>query len=143
VLAAGGRFVIIDFEGEPAQPLAERQAKQSPLKDVAGMLRSFSYAAYEAWRIARHHDPDLEKSLGARADAWGAAVAAAFLARYRHTMDGAGLRPFDASAFAPLLDALVLDKALYEVDYELASRPDRVIVPLLGIRQILHTPVAV
>ena len=140
VLAAGGRFVIIDFEGEPAMPLAARRAKHSPLKDVAGMLRSFSYAAYVATLIVRQHHPDRAGQLQARAHAWDRAVAAAFLARYRHTTAGAGLVPSDAGAFERLLRALVLDKALYEVEYELASRPDWAIIPLLGILQILNAP---
>jgi starch synthase (maltosyl-transferring) len=140
VLAAGTRFVVIDFEGEPVRPLPERRAKHAPVKDVAGMLRSFSYAAHQAALSACQRRPDLAGELAARASAWEAAVAGAFLAGYRLTTAGTGLAPSDAGAFERLLGAFVLEKALYEVEYELASRPDWVIIPLLGILQILNAP---
>lgn len=131
VLATGGDFVIIDFEGEPSRPLAERRAKQSPLKDVAGMLRSFSYAAHAAAR-------DLEREPGdGRGAQWEAAVAAAFVTRYRKTLEGSGLVPEADEAWRQWLDAFVLDKAIYELDYELASRPAWVALPLLGILRFL------
>jgi starch synthase (maltosyl-transferring) len=142
VLAAGTRFVIVDFEGAPTRPLPERRAKHSPLKDVAGMLRSFSYAAHQATLTACQDRPDLEGQLLARASAWEAAVAGAFLAHYRLTTAGTGLVPEDAGAFVRLLGAFVLEKALYEVEYELAHRPDWVSIPLLGILQILNAPAA-
>ncbi len=134
VLSTGGDFVIIDFEGEPSRPLDERRAKQSPLKDVAGMLRSFSYAAHTADREseAQAGDP--------RGEQWEAAVAAAFVTRYRRTTAGSGLVPDTDEAWREWLDAFVLDKAIYELDYELASRPSWVAIPLLGILRILGGP---
>ena len=132
VLATGRRFVIIDFEGEPTKSLAERRAKQSPLKDVAGMLRSFGYAAHTARRAAGA--ADVHES---RRQAWEAAVGEAFVSGYRAAMAGAGLVPAGARAFARLLAAFVLDKAIYEVEYELASRPEWVTIPLRGLLQNL------
>jgi len=137
VLCAGQDFVIIDFEGEPARPLAERRAKQSPLKDVAGMLRSFSYAAYATWLAESEQHPDLSPRFEARAHKWEAAVSAAFLTRYRQTMARAALVPADDHGFGRLLDAFLLEKALYELRYELASRPRWVSIPLLGVLRIL------
>jgi maltose alpha-D-glucosyltransferase/alpha-amylase len=138
VLAVGQDFVLIDFEGEPARPLAERRAKQSPLKDVAGMLRSFSYAAHAALLAASEERPDRRGELESRAQIWDASVRAAFLERYRRTTVDTSLVPSDDRGFERLLDAFVLEKALYEVGYELASRPQWVGIPLLGILQILR-----
>ncbi|MGE0864823.1 MAG: putative maltokinase, partial [Vicinamibacterales bacterium] len=134
VLSAGGDFVIIDFEGEPSRPLDERRAKESPLKDVAGMLRSFSYAVHTAVR-------DLEQEAGdGRAGQWESAAVAAFATRYRRTLAGSGLVPDTDEAWRQWLDAFVLDKAIYELDYELASRPSWVAIPLLGILRLLRGP---
>jgi trehalose synthase-fused probable maltokinase len=130
VLATGRRFVIVDFEGEPTKTLPERRAKQSPLKDVAGMLRSFAYAAHTASAAAG--DGRISRML-----AWESAVAGAFLTAYREALAGFSLVPSSARAFGPMLDAFVLDKALYEVEYELASRPQWVTIPLHGILRIL------
>ena len=132
VLAAGHDFVLIDFEGEPARPLAERRAKQSPLKDVAGMLRSFSYAAHATFLAACQERPDRCGQLEARAQAWEASVTEAFLKRYRQTTAETGLVPADDRGFEQLLEAFVLEKALYEVGYELASRPQWIGIPLAG-----------
>ena len=140
VLAVGRDFVIIDFEGEPARPLAERRAKQSPLKDVAGMLRSFSYAARAALLAASENRPDLAGRLEPRAHLWEASVATAFLKEYRQTTADTALVPVEDGGFEQLLDAFILEKALYEVGYELASRPQWVSIPLLGILQILDAP---
>lgn len=134
VLSTGGDFLIIDFEGEPSRPLHERRAKESPLKDVAGMLRSFSYAAHTAGR-------DLEQAPAeGRGEQWEAAAAAAFIAGYRRTVAESGLVPDSDEAWRQWLDAFMLDKAIYELDYELASRPSWVAIPLQGILRILGGP---
>ena len=130
----GGDFVILDFEGEPARPLAERRRKQSPLKDVAGMIRSFSYAAWfglDRYRLL--HKEESEEVLRDRAREWEAAATAAFLRAYRETMAAREeLLPRWEQAEA-LLSAYVLEKALYELLYELNNRPQWVRVPLAGI----------
>ena len=139
VLSVGRDFVIIDFEGEPARPLVERRAKHSPLKDVAGMLRSFSYAA-QAALVGASDNPDPTGKLEPRARLWEEGVGAVFLKEYRRTAAGGALVPADDRSFEQLLRAFILDKALYEVGYELASRPQWVGLALLGILRILKAP---
>ncbi len=133
-----GDFVLLDFEGEPARSLAERRHKQSPLKDVAGMIRSFSYAASSA--LDRHtgsgdaaaERPNTE-NLAAWAQCWYSAASAAFLGAYRQTMDAnPAILPADPECQA-LFGAYMLEKALYELVYELNNRPAWVRIPLAGI----------
>jgi maltose alpha-D-glucosyltransferase/alpha-amylase len=140
VLVANGDFVIIDFEGEPARSIAERRAKQSPLKDVAGMLRSFSYAAHVARLAMSEQYPKLTTRLVQCAGRWEAAISAAFLERYRQTSPGSRIVPADDRGFGIWLDLFLLDKALYELRYELANRPLWAAIPLLGIERILNAP---
>ena len=133
VLRVKTDFVILDFEGEPARPLEHRRSKQCPLKDVAGMLRSFSYAAYASLNnYSARHSEDLTR-LEPWAQLWERSAAAAFLRAYRETAQGAEFLPADTSDFRKLLDLFLLDKALYEVRYELNARPAWVRIPLLGI----------
>jgi len=133
VLKVKTDFVIIDFEGEPARSLPDRRAKQSPLKDVAGMLRSFSYAAYSSLiRFSARHPTDIA-SLVPWAQLWVRCVAAEFLRAYRETAQGAEFLPADSAEFRRILDVFLVDKALYEVLYELNARPLWVRIPLMGI----------
>jgi maltose alpha-D-glucosyltransferase/alpha-amylase len=133
VLRTKSDFVILDFEGEPARSLAERRAKQSPLKDVAGMLRSFSYAAFAALtRYVARRPPSSEK-LEPWAHLWEQAVTAEFLKAYRDALGQSPIVPSDRANFQSLLEAYVLDKALYELVYELNNRPAWVSIPLHGI----------
>src|SRR5262249_48547671 len=142
VLRVEEDFVILDFEGEPARPLTERRAKQSPLKDVAGMLRSFGYAANAALLAFAVHAPDRYAELEPWADTWQHWVSAAFVDSYRATIaagpapTAGDLLPRDA-AWTTLLDAFVLDKVLYELAYELNHRPDWVRIPLIGVRKLV------
>jgi maltose alpha-D-glucosyltransferase / alpha-amylase len=133
VLKVKTDFVILDFEGEPARSLAYRRAKQCPLKDVAGMLRSFSYAAYSSLiNYTTRHSGDFAR-LEPWVRFWERSVAAEFLRAYRETARGREFLPADTSDFRKLLDVFLLDKALYEVLYEINSRPAWVRIPLLGI----------
>ncbi len=125
VLWQANDYVILDFEGEPARPLAERRAKQSPLKDVAGMLRSYDYAASAA---LREGVADARRT--ALAVAWKRGCSAAFLDAYRDAMADSRLVPTGSVQFDGLLDALLLQKALYELYYELNNRPDWLPIPL-------------
>jgi len=133
VLRTKSDFVILDFEGEPAKLLAERRAKQSPLKDVAGMLRSFSYAAYAALNRYTTRRPQSSGQLEPWARLWEQAVTAEFLRAYRESVAHSSIVPGDRAAFQSLLEAYVLDKALYELVYELNNRPAWVRIPLHGI----------
>ena len=137
ILNAKGDFVILDFEGEPARTLEQRRRKQSPLKDVAGMLRSFSYAAFSALDLylQRHPQPDPTRvaSLESWARLWQNTVSSEFLRAYRATLKAnPNLLPPPAEAQA-LLNAYLLEKALYELLYELNNRPTWVRIPLAGI----------
>ncbi|MFP5230723.1 MAG: maltose alpha-D-glucosyltransferase [Acidobacteriota bacterium] len=133
VLRSRGDFVILDFEGEPARPLAERRAKHSPLKDVAGMLRSFSYAAFAALTRYTTRRPEEYAQLESWARLWEDSVAAGFLRAWRETIAGSAIVPPDRADFNALLHIYMLDKALYELVYELDNRPAWIRIPLHGI----------
>jgi maltose alpha-D-glucosyltransferase/alpha-amylase len=131
VLLTRNDFVIVDFEGEPGHSLAQRRAKQSPLRDVAGMLRSFSYVEHSAVRSVAHDEAELAR-LVPLARAWAGEVRAAFLSAY----DEAAREGLLYSVFVPgsgLLGLFELEKALYELRYELGNRPGWAGIPLQGI----------
>ena len=141
VLFTGSDFVIIDFEGEPARTLAERRKKRSPLQDVAGMLRSFHYAAYAPLlQQGATERPRLEeqRALGNWARFWQKWVSVAFLKTYLEISGTATFIPKDRQELALLLDLYLLDKAVYELGYELNNRPSWVGIPLDGISQLLQ-----
>jgi maltose alpha-D-glucosyltransferase / alpha-amylase len=134
VLRRWDDFAIIDFEGEPQRPIEERRAKHSALRDVAGMLRSFDYARQTALQKAAQNVPEMER-LAPVARQWERGVRAAFVDTYRDTAIAGGLYA-DSAAFQaalPLLALFELEKALYELRYEMDNRPDWVAVPLAGI----------
>jgi maltose alpha-D-glucosyltransferase/alpha-amylase len=133
VLRVKTDHVILDFEGEPARPMAQRRAKQSPLKDVAGMLRSFGYAAYAGLITYTARRPEDLDRLESWARLWERSASAEFLRAYRETTEGAAFLPRVADDFRKLLAAYLLDKALYELSYELNNRPAWVRIPLTGI----------
>ncbi len=145
VLYTGKDFMIIDFEGEPARPLSERRLKRSPIRDVAGMLRSFHYATHAALTAQRAGGAIRETDL-ARLEPWVQFwrlwVSAIFLRAYLDTAGAAPFVPRDREALQVLLDAHLLEKAVYELGYELNNRPDWVGIPLQGIQELLGTPEA-
>ncbi len=130
-------FVILDFEGEPARSLAERRAKQSPLKDVAGMLRSFSYAAYAGLNAFTQRRPPSSandaKALEAWTQLWLNSVSTEFLRAYKSTIAETPRLIPEPEQAQLLLNAYLLEKSLYELLYELNNRPTWVRIPLLGI----------
>jgi len=133
VLRVKTDFVILDFEGEPARPLAVRRSKQCPLKDLAGMLRSFGYAAYAGlMNYTSRHPEDLTR-LEPWAQLWERSAAAEFLRAYHQAAQGPDFLPPGNADFRKLLNVFLLDKALYEVLYELNSRPAWLRIPLMGI----------
>ena len=141
VLHTGNDFVIIDFEGEPLRSLVERRRKRSPLADVAGMLRSFHYAIFGSLthgvtesRVRREDVGLLEPW----AQSWHSWVSAAFVGAYLESIGSTGLVPADAANRALLLDLYLVEKALYEIGYELNNRPDWVAIPLRGILDVLN-----
>src|SRR5246127_3167595 len=142
VLYTGSDFVIIDFEGEPARPIAERRIKRSPLQDVAGMLRSFHYAAFSFHLASPDRAPAEEiKTYDVRpwAERWYACVSERFLNGYFDNVVGASFVPPDHDELLPLLRLHLLDKAVYELGYELNNRPAWVAIPLEGISQLLNS----
>ncbi len=140
VLYTGQDFMIIDFEGEPARPLAERRAKALALRDVAGMVRSFQYAAFAALFgqvPGISDDPAIRPLVEAWAAAWTAFVSAAYLRSYFETAGNAAFVPAGWKERRILLDAFLLQKALYEVAYELNNRPEWLQIPLRGILSLM------
>jgi maltose alpha-D-glucosyltransferase/alpha-amylase len=133
VLRTRGDYVILDFEGEPARPLAARRAKQSPLRDVAGMLRSFSYAGWAALLAYTARRPDSLGQLEPWERLWERATSAAFLRAYLAAMGESAWLPPEPAILHALLDAFLLDKALYELLYEMNNRPSWVRIPLEGV----------
>jgi maltokinase len=126
-LLAGDDWVILDFEGEPARPLMERRRKRSPLRDVAGMLRSFAYAA-TASALARGVEAP---------DDWEEQAREGFLEGYHETVDST-LLPSGQAGIERLLAVFELEKAVYELRYELDNRPDWVGIPVAGIQRLIE-----
>jgi maltose alpha-D-glucosyltransferase/alpha-amylase len=143
ILFTGKDFVIIDFEGEPAHSLSARRIKRSPLRDVAGMLRSFHYAANApligkmAGSVFR---PDDAVRLDPWAKGWQLWVSATFLSAYLETSAQASFLPRSLEELSSLLSVYLLEKSIYELGYEINNRPDWVKLPLRGILQLLETP---
>jgi maltose alpha-D-glucosyltransferase / alpha-amylase len=136
VLVSEGDVVILDFEGEPARPLTERRAKASPLRDVAGMLRSFSYAALTALSAATQHRPEDYERLAPWAEFWETWVSAMFLRAYLAVVGRASFIPSTHEDLDLLLQTFTLEKAVYELAYELNNRPDWVHIPLSGLLRL-------
>jgi maltose alpha-D-glucosyltransferase/alpha-amylase len=137
VLVAQNDFYILDFEGEPARPLDERRAKTSPLKDVAGMLRSFDYAAWSAVLTEAEFDPSGTEIVLSLAERWRQSTEDAFLASYRETIAGCSSYPDDPGEAQRLLELFLLEKALYEICYEAANRPGWLTIPIKGVAGLL------
>jgi maltose alpha-D-glucosyltransferase/alpha-amylase len=137
VLWVGGDFMILDFEGEPVRTVEERRAKRSPLRDVAGMLRSYHYAAYAALFAFTQDRPHDFARLEPWAELWQRWASACFLRAYRSAAAGSASLPEAEEAFSSLLDAFMLEKAFYELVYELNNRPGWVRIPLRGILDLI------
>jgi maltose alpha-D-glucosyltransferase/alpha-amylase len=137
VLRTSSDFVIIDFEGEPARPISERRIKRSPLQDVAGMLRSFHYAAFAPLLGDSKAFPNDVPRLSGWAEAWTRWVSERFLSGYFETAGSAPYLPQSADETKTILELHLLEKAVYELGYELNNRPAWLAIPLQGISQIL------
>ena len=138
VLFTGKDFVIIDFEGEPARPISERRLKRSPLRDVSGMLRSFHYAALTKLR-GDSVRPEDAIHLKPWAHYWNLWVSASYLKGFLDATAEATFLPKSQEEMALLLDIYLLEKAIYELSYELNNRPDWVAVPIEGILELLRS----
>jgi maltose alpha-D-glucosyltransferase/alpha-amylase len=128
---------IIDFEGEPRRTIAERRRKAPAARDVAGLIRSIDYSVTAALDRALKVAPDEQGKLSLALADWRDRATATFLAAYRETMTNQRLWPADPLAAERMLSFFLLEKAFYEIEYELAHRPDWLRVPLTGILRIL------
>jgi maltose alpha-D-glucosyltransferase/alpha-amylase len=138
VLYTGKDFVIIDFEGEPARELTERRLKRSPLRDIAGMVRSFHYAAYMALlKEASLRSEDIPV-LEPWTDLWYRYVSGVFIRSYLETVGNAPFIPAEKKELEIILNAFLLEKAVYELGYELNNRPEWVIIPFRGLKDLLQ-----
>ena len=139
VLFTGNDFYIIDFEGEPQRPLSQRRLKRLGLRDVAGMVRSYHYAIVMA--LHQVAEAGIDEATHAVLDQWANAIhgwlSASFLRGYLETVDGSPILPSNPAHVRLLLDALVVEKAAYELEYEVNNRPDWVQIPLYGILNTL------
>jgi maltose alpha-D-glucosyltransferase/alpha-amylase len=144
VLVARDDFYILDFEGEPSRPVAERRAKTSPMKDVAGMLRSLDYAAWTmAARLDERH-PGRTQRVHELARLWRGVAERTFLDAWAAAMQSAPSLPADPATTERLLRFFLIEKALYEVCYEAANRPRWLGIPLAGLAELIdgqpHAP---
>ena len=142
VLVVEDDVVFIDFEGEPKRPLDERRAKHSPLVDVAGMLRSFDYAAHSALEGLCRIQPDARERAEAVFARWHRQITETFLEAYHEAAAGSASYPQSRAEAAALIELFSLEKALYEVRYELDSRPEWVDIPLQGLIGLLEARAA-
>jgi maltose alpha-D-glucosyltransferase/alpha-amylase len=138
ILFTGKDYVILDFEGEPARPLGERRLKRSALIDVAGMLRSFHYAAHYSLLESRTVRPEDRQVLGAFADLWATRAGQVFLGAYLEAAANAVFVPFDRGDLRALLRSYSILKAMYELRYELNNRPKWAAIPLRGLLQVVE-----
>ncbi len=138
VLFTGNDFQIIDFEGEPSKTIGERQLRRSPLRDVAGMIRSFHYPTYATLFTTKAIPADAIPRLIPWAELWYTWMGGAFLKGYLETTAGAPFVPRGRDDLELLLSAFLLEKASYEITYELNNRPEWVIIPLQGILQLME-----
>jgi maltose alpha-D-glucosyltransferase/alpha-amylase len=140
ILCTGNDFIIMDFEGEPARSLGERRLKRSPLRDVAGMLRSFQYAAYSALfdleKVGLLKSEDME-GVEPLARFWYEWVSVSYLKAYVDTIHSFPLLVQPANEITALLNVYVLEKAVYELGYEINNRPEWLGIPLRGIRNLI------
>ncbi|MCA1851445.1 MAG: hypothetical protein LC647_03350, partial [Beggiatoa sp.] len=137
VLLAGDDVVFVGFEGEAGRPLAERRSKHSPLRDVAGMLRSFDYVAATALNRCAQERPSEADTLRAFAEGWRHEVSEAFLESYQAEALGSASFPRDPTHARDLIQLFTLEKAFYELRYEMDHRPDWIALPLEGLLEML------
>ena len=137
MLIAKDDVFIIDFEGEPRRSIDERRRKAPAARDVAGLIRSIDYSATAALERALRSAPDEQGKIARALDGWRDSSVAAFMAGYRRTLSDARLWPQALAEADQLLDFFLLEKAFYEIEYELAHRPDWLRVPLAGTWRIL------
>ncbi len=138
VLFTGKDFIIIDFEGEPARSFSERRLKRSALRDVAGMIRSFHYASYNVLFQQDNFRKEESAYLEQWAEQWYHYASGFFMHAYLEKAKGTNIIPASEEDFEILIDTFLLEKAIYELGYELNNRPDWVLIPIRGIKYIMR-----
>lgn len=138
VLYTGKDFVILDFEGEPARSYSERRLKRSPLRDVAGMVRSLHYAAYASLLLNDRFSSEEKEKLLPFAELWYQYMSSVFVKSYLEVVNGSPFIPESKEDLEMLLQTYILEKAIYEVNYELNNRPDWLLIPYRGIKSIMR-----
>ena len=140
VLYTGTDFVIIDYEGEPLRSIGDRRTKRSPLRDVAGMLRSFQYVAYayilKSVVLQQVREKDKLKNL---AEVWSNAISRVYLSSYAETVKGSKIIPSSLDNLSLMLEAYLFEKAIYEIGYEFNNRPDWAIIPIRGVIDLINS----
>jgi maltose alpha-D-glucosyltransferase/alpha-amylase len=134
ILVVQDDFIIVDFEGEPGRSLEERRAKGCVLRDVAGMVRSFSYAAQSA--ALRRHAGSTDPAASEKLAQWEHDARHHFLEGYAKSAAGLESVPADGQSLGALLELFLIEKALYELRYEAANRPDWIAIPLRGLLEL-------
>ena len=137
VLFTGKDFLILDFEGEPARGYSERRLKHSALRDVAGMVRSFHYAAYGSLYLDNQIRQEDISKLIPFVEKWYHYMSGFFMRSYLDTVAGASFIPHEIEDLEILMDTFLLQKAIYELNYEINNRPGWILVPLRGIKSII------
>jgi maltose alpha-D-glucosyltransferase/alpha-amylase len=137
ILVAENDVFIIDFEGEPRRTLEERLAKTSPMRDIAGLLRSLDYATWAALDRVSIRTPQLSKRVREAAVSWRNWACATFLDAYGRAAEDASASPYETGEARALLDLFILQKAAYEISYEAANRPGWISIPVRGMLDLL------
>lgn len=137
VLFDGSDFFIIDFEGEPMLPISERRLKKTPLKDVAGMIRSFHYAAYGQLLLSNRYKAEDMPVLEDWAQLWFHYISQSYFTAYLHRAEGQPFLPREEADLQTVLRSYLLEKAIYEVGYEMNARPAWVRIPLRGVKYVM------
>jgi maltose alpha-D-glucosyltransferase/alpha-amylase len=137
VLFTGKDFIITDFEGEPARSYSERRLKRSPLRDVAGMIRSFHYAAYASLFLDNQIRKEDFGKLIPYVEQWYHYVSQFFMRAYLETAAAEAFVPRNKEDLQTLMTTFLMEKAIYELNYELNNRPDWVMIPLRGIKSLM------
>jgi maltose alpha-D-glucosyltransferase/alpha-amylase len=138
VLFTGKDVVILDFEGEPSRSYSERRLKRSPIRDVAGMIRSYHYAAYGSLFLDDELTKEEREQLMPYAEQWYHYMSGFFMRSYLQTVENSPFLPSEEEDLKVLLETFLLEKVIYELNYELNNRPDWVIIPLRGIRRVME-----
>ncbi len=143
VLFTGKDFIIIDFEGEPARTISARKLKYCPLKDVAGMLRSLHYAVYQAYFNKISVRPEDKEYLGGWLETWYKHISSKFIKAYIEASGESSYLPKEQEQVEALLNVYIMEKAVYEIGYEINNRPDWTLIPLRGLVEIVNKAIGV